>query len=144
MRQTHPQIRAQFIFVCNKYDVRIGKGSELKAWKIVDEYFQKDVYKRQIVNSVWSTLSLLFTPAVDKQRERATANISLVINLDITVIQILQKQFHLLFKLFLYYSACVSKFYINFFHNFYCFTIIMWQRHLYSMFNLFSLSYSVS
>lgn len=41
LRQTHPQIRAQFIFVCNKYDVRIGKGSELKAWKIVDEYFQK-------------------------------------------------------------------------------------------------------
>ena len=41
LRQAHPQIKAQFIFVCNKYDVRVGKTSELKAWKIVDEYFQK-------------------------------------------------------------------------------------------------------
>ncbi len=41
LRQSYPQIKAQFIFVCNKYDVRVGKNSELKAWKIVDEYFQK-------------------------------------------------------------------------------------------------------
>ncbi len=41
LRQAHPEIKAQFIFVCNKHDVRVGKGSELKAWKIVDEYFQK-------------------------------------------------------------------------------------------------------
>ena len=41
LRQRHPEIKAQFIFVCNKHDVRVGKGSELKAWKIVDEYLQK-------------------------------------------------------------------------------------------------------
>ena len=41
LRQRHPEIKAQLIFVCNKHDVRVGKGSELKAWKIVDEYFQK-------------------------------------------------------------------------------------------------------
>jgi chromosome partitioning protein len=41
LRQSHPQIKTQFIFVCNKHDVRVGKGSELKAWKIVDEYFKK-------------------------------------------------------------------------------------------------------
>lgn len=41
LRQTHPEIKTQFIFVCNKHDVRVGKGSELKAWKIVDEYFKK-------------------------------------------------------------------------------------------------------
>lgn len=41
LRQAHPQIKAKFIFFCNKYDMRVGKGSELQAWKIVDEYFKK-------------------------------------------------------------------------------------------------------
>ena len=41
LKQAYPQIKAQFIFVCNKYDVRVGKGSELQAGKIVDEFFKK-------------------------------------------------------------------------------------------------------
>lgn len=41
LKQAYPQIKAQFIFLCNKYDVRVGKGSELQAWKIVDEFFKK-------------------------------------------------------------------------------------------------------
>lgn len=41
LRQAHPQIKAQFIFLCNQYDVRIGRGSELQAWKVVDDYFRK-------------------------------------------------------------------------------------------------------
>lgn len=41
LKQAYPQIKAQFIFICNKYDVRVGKGSELQAWKIVDAFFKR-------------------------------------------------------------------------------------------------------
>ncbi len=41
LRQAYPQIKAKFILFCNKHDIRIGKGSELKAWKTIDEYFEK-------------------------------------------------------------------------------------------------------
>lgn len=41
LRIANPQIKAKFIFICNKFDVRVGIGNEKKAWKLVDEYLMK-------------------------------------------------------------------------------------------------------
>lgn len=71
LKQAYPQIKAQFIFVCNKYDVRVGKGSELQAWKIVDEFFKNMVFLllALVIMPIWNAtiLSVIVIKLINSQ-----------------------------------------------------------------------------